>query len=390
MSFTISLRGQAKRRGASRPGRTVAIGLAVAAVALTGCGDSSSGSEDDDKGSGSADVAAAQKILDAAQTRPTTITQTVPITEPIPADKKLVFLSCGVETCEKTGELLRPGADALGWSLEIVTTDGTPEQVSSAFTSAIRSGADAVIYPTADIAQLAAPLKEAEENGVLFATVASLDEPDPNDAYFFAMGGPDYFGKIGEVLAAKVVADSGGSASALYVDLPQFAILTPMNDGFNATLEEECPDCKSDTLDIQASSLGKDAPDLIVSALRRSPDTKYVVLSEASAMEPGLPAALNAAGLNDVKILGQSGSEQVYTDVQSGVVLATVQPEGYSYSFGILDALARSWSGQEVLPIEPNLLLLTKDNIPDDIEGRIAWPAVEDMEAQYLALWGKS
>ena len=390
MSVTISLRRQAKRRGASRSGSTAAIAVAVAAVALAGCGDSSSGSEGDDGGSSSANVAAAQKILDAAQTRPTTIIQTVPITEPIPTDKKLVFLSCGVETCEQTGELLRPGAEALGWSLDIVTTDGTPEQVSSAFSSAIRSGADAVIYPTADIAQLAAPLKEAEEKGVLFATVASLDEPDPNSAYFFAMGGPDYFGKVGEALGAKVVVDSGGSASALYVDLPQFAILTPMNDGFTSTLEEQCPDCTSETLDIQASSLGKDAPDLIVSALRRSPDTKYVVLSEASAMEPGLPAALNAAGLNDVKILGQSGSEQVYTDVQSGVVLATVQPEGYSYSFGILDALARKWSGQEVIPIEPNLLLLTKDNIPDDIEGRIAWPAVEDMEAQYLKLWGKS
>jgi len=380
------------RRGASRSGATVAIAISVAVMALAGCGASGdgNGNGDGDGSSNTADVAAAKKIIDEAQTRPATITQTVPITKPIPTGKKLVFLSCGVETCEKTGELLRPGAEALGWSLDIVTTDGTPEQVSSAFSSAIRSGADAVIYPTANIPQLAAPLKEAKEKGVLLATVASVDVPDPNTPYFFAMGGPDYFAKIGRVLAAKVVADSGGSANALCVDLPQFAILTPMNDGFKATLKEECPDCKSDTIDIQASSLGKDAPDLIVSALRRSPDTKYVVLSEASAMEPGLPAALNAAGLKDVKILGQSGSEQVYTDVKSGVVLATVQPEGYSYSFGILDALARKWSGQEVIPIEANLLLLTKDNIPDDIKGRIAWPAVADMQAQYLKLWGKS
>src|SRR5690242_18048960 len=94
---------QTKRSGASRSGTTVAIAVAVAALALAGCGASdgaSDGDGDGDGGSSSADVAAAQQIVDAAQTRPTTITQTVPIEKPIPTDKKLVFLSCGVETCE--------------------------------------------------------------------------------------------------------------------------------------------------------------------------------------------------------------------------------------------------------------------------------------------------
>lgn len=358
--------------------------IAVAGMVLTGCGSSAKA-----RSGKPADLAAAQAIVDKAEARPATIEQTKPITGKIPTGKRIVFLSCGIETCKKTGDLLKPGAEALGWTVDIVTTDGSAEQVSNAFTAAIRSGADVVYLPTADIDQLAAPLKEAEAKGVLFASVASTDEPTGDGAYFFNMGGSAYFKKMGEVLAAKAIVDSKGSAQALYVNLPEFSILGPMNVGFEDGFKAMCPSCKTESIDVPFSSVGKDAPDLIVSALRARPDVKYLVLSEISALEPGLPAALKAAGLNGIKILGESGSEQVYTDVTNGEILGTIQPEGYSYSYGLLDALARKFAGDPPSPVQPNLFLLTKDNIPDDVTGRIAWPAVADMHDQYLKLWGK-
>ena len=62
------------------------------------------------------------------------------------------------------------------------------------------------------------------------------------------------------------------------------------------------------------TSLGRDAPDRIVSYLRSHPQVSYVVLSVSNALGAGLPAALRAAGLADkVKIVGQSGDSQTAT-----------------------------------------------------------------------------
>ena len=73
------------------------------------------------------------------------------------------------------------------------------------------------------------------------------------------------------------------------------------------------------------------------------------MLSESGSLGPGLPAALQAAGLADkVKIVGQGGNQQVYQDVGAGKIAAVMPSSLYGYDYSMLDALARKLAGAPV------------------------------------------
>ena len=282
----------------------LAMLMALAALILVAAG---CGSDDEGGGgggtSGSTDVGAADQLVNDKSTRPTEINQTKPIGKEVPTGKKITFISCGVEACAVQGPILKEGAGILGWSVKEVGTDGSPEKVQGAFEAAIRDGADAVIVNAADKDALAKPLADAKKAGVEFVTCCSLAKQGKD--VLFNTATPEQNAPIGEMLAAEVVKDSGGKANALYVNVSAFAILAAVGDTFRAKYKELCPDCKSDTIDIPLTSLGKDAPDRIVSYLRSHPDVNYVVLSESGSTGAGLSGALRAAGLADkVKIVG--------------------------------------------------------------------------------------
>ena len=65
-----------------------------------------------------------------------------------------------------------------------------------------------------------------------------------------------------------------------------------LGDQFKSSYKKYCPDCEYGSIDIPVTSLGKDAPDRIVSYLRSHPEVNHVVLSVSNALGAGLPAAL--------------------------------------------------------------------------------------------------
>jgi ribose transport system substrate-binding protein len=206
----------------------------------------------------------------------------------------------------------------------------------------------------------------------------------------FNTGTPEQNAPIGKMLAGKVVADSAGKANSLYVNVSAFAILAAVGQTFEQEYKRLCADCGFGKIDIPLTSLGKDAPDRIVSYLRSHPKVNYIVLSESGSLGPGLPAALQAAGLADkVKIVGQGGNQQVYQDVGAGKITAVTPSSLYGYDYSMLDALARKWAGVPVEQTSPEFWLMTKDNMPSSIGGP-AFPIVQDYKAQWAKVWGKS
>jgi ABC-type sugar transport system substrate-binding protein len=364
--------------------------LAALLLALTACGsdDEGDGGEAAGGGGAAADTSQAEQAVAEASARPTEINQTTPIDKEIPSGKKITFISCGVEACAVQGPILEEGAELLGWNVTQVGTDGSPERVQGAFQAAIRDGTDAVIVNAADKDQLAAQLRAAEAAKVEFVTCCSLAEQGTD--VLFNIGSPEQNAPIGEMLAAKVVADSGGEANAVYVNVSAFAILAAVRERFEQRYTELCASCGFDSIDIPLTSLGKDAPDRIVSYLRSHPDVNYVVLAESGSTAPGLTAAMRAAGLTDkVKIVGQGGNEAVYNEVKSGAILAVVPSALYSYDYAMLDALARKFAGVPVEDTPPEFWLMDQESAPETLTGP-AFPIVEDYKAQWAELWGKS
>jgi ABC-type sugar transport system substrate-binding protein len=363
-----------------------AVVLGAALVALAGCGDSESSGGSAAQGGGPG-VAEAQSLAQKATTRPTSIGLEAAIGKEVPAGKKVVFISCGVEACEIQGDIIKQGAADLGWTAEAIGTDGSPEQLQNAFETALRQGADAVILNAVNRDAVAKQIEKAEQQGVAFVTCCSIEAE--GDGILRNVAGKENSARIGENLAAQIVADSDGKADTLFVNISAFQILQALAGQIETSYKEFCADCGYATLDIPAASLGKDAPDRIVSYLRSHPQVNYVVLSVSNALGAGLPAALKAAGLADkVKLVGQSGDTLTFQDMAAGNIESVVPFDYYAVDYLMLDALARHFAGVPVEPAQPPMWIVTPDNMPTEATEGL-FPVVETYRDEFNELWGK-
>ena len=363
-----------------------AVVLGAALVALAGCGDSESSGGSAAQGGGPG-VAEAQTLAEKATTRPTSIGLETAIGKEVPAGKKVVFISCGVEACEIQGDIIKQGAADLGWTAEAIGTDGSPEQLQNAFETALRQGADAVILNAVNRDAVAKQIEKAEQQGVAFVTCCSIEAE--GDGILRNVAGKENSAKIGTNLAAQIVADSDGTANTLFVNISAFQILQALAGQIETSYKEFCADCQYATLDIPATSLGKDAPDRIVSYLRSHPQVNYVVLSVSNALGAGLPAALKAAGLADkIKVVGQSGDTLTFQDMAAGNIESVIPFDYYAVDYLMLDALARHFAGVPVEQAQPPTWIVTPDNMPAEATEGL-FPVVETYRDEFNQLWGK-
>ena len=371
----------------ARRGRRLLGVLATGAALtiLTACGgggsDTSSGS---DAKVDKAGLQQARDMVEEYSKQPTEIPNDEPISKPIPKGKNIVFLSCGTSTCNLEADIIKTATDALGWTLTSIPNDGTPEKTKAGWTQILRTKPDGVLYTATPVEAFKNELAKAAEMGI---EVAACCTPDvPNDELDFVIGTPTQSERPGGLMAAYIVDKSDGKGEALFVNVSAFEIIQSIKKGFDGVMSETCPACKSDEIDIPITSLGKDVPDRIVSYLRSHPDTKYVALSIDGALGAGLPAALKAAGLNDITVIGEGPDENTLQYIANGEQEATVTFPYYEEMYSMVDALARKFAG---VPLEKEIKvpdwIVTADTLPQD---DAIFPVVADVEDQYKKLWG--
>jgi len=360
----------------------VGIATMAAVSVLTACGAGATGNDADVDPEG---LDRARATVEEFSKRPTTIPNDEPITKPIPTGKDIVFLSCGTSTCNLEADIIQEATDELGWNLTSIANDGTPEQVKAGWTQILREKPDGVIYTATPVAAFQAELEEAAAMGIEVAACCTTDPAD-GEKLDFVIGTPAQSERPGALMANYIIDKSDGKGSAVFVNLSAFEIIQSIKKGFDGAMEENCPACTSEELDIPITALGKDVPDRIVSYLRSHPDTKYVALSVDGALGAGLPAALKAAGLNDITVIGEGPDETTLQYISSGQQEVTVTFPYYEEMFSMVDALARRFAGvPDEETIEVPDWIVTADNLPSDTE---IFPVVEDVREQYFALWG--
>jgi hypothetical protein len=372
-----------KRRAAS-----VAASAVTVAIIAAGCGsssNSSSASSSNASNAGGANVAAAQQVVAQAMQRPSTITVSKPVGKTIPAGKKVVYISCGISVCQLQGQIVATAAKALGWTTSTVTTDGTPTSVQTAYDTALRQGANAIVTTAALRAEIASKIPQLNAKGVVVSDCCSTDAVAA--PFIYNTSTPSQAAVGGKYLAAEVVANSKGKANTLYVNIPAFTILSSLGSTFKSAYKQYCPSCGYDSIDVSLTQLAH-APNLIVSYLRSHPSVNYVALSVANQLDAGLPAALSAAALSHVKIVGQGGGPTDFQYVASGQELALLPFDYYNVDYQMVDALARHFAGAHVQLTPPPQWLVTKANLPAS-QGSL-FPNVPGYESQFMKLWGKA
>lgn len=376
----------------------LALLTVTVAVVAAGCGSSSSSGGSNGGASAtnaaatsssvSSDVTAADAFAKQSMSVPATLG--LPKTgKPIPTGKTVTYVHCGVDVCTTIANAIKNAASILGWNVKIIPSDGSPQSVKSAWDTVVR------IHPTVAFGSgfpsvmFSPEVKQLKAEGVPVMLLASTDNTG-GDITFADMTNAQV-PIVGKEMAAWVVSTTGGKANTLYANVPTFPILGPVKAGFESAYKQWCPNCPLASMDLPITSIGKDAPSQIVSYLRAHPDVNRIALGY-DGLAFGLPAALKAAGLSGkVQFVGEAPTETNFSYVRSGQEGATVSQAYYEIWSTMLDAAARTVTGQSIQPDvrwKVPWFLVTKQNI--NTTGTGFGPVTQNLTGQLQTLWGRS
>ncbi len=366
--------------------------LAVTGLLLAACGDDSDESTDEATpaadGGGSASTEEASATVAEFSSPPETIQVSEPVDADIPTGKTIYFITCGVEICELYRPILEEATELLDWDLEVISTDGSPESVASAWDQVVSDAPDAVLYTGTPRSQVEEQMTQAAANGTTIVGCCVVDPTD--DVLDGVIYTSEEVGEQGGIMASWVVDDAAGTENptpgVLYVDLPDFPILTELGVQYSETLTRLCPDCEQEVLPVGLADLGGLA-DQVVSALRANSNLKYVIVSTDS-VSVGLPAAIAAAGLSDVKVFGSGPALATLQEIEAGERPGTIAFAAWENVFAMVDVVVRVEAGVDPASgYPPPNLILTEDNIEEtDSLPKV----VPDVVEQFAALWGKA
>ena len=284
-------------------------------------------------------TAAAQAVT-AITSRPTQLSVGAKITKPVPGGKTIATINCGTDACTNLDDLMKTAAAALGWKTLEIQTDGSAEQIDDAWQEAIQKHVSGIVESGITRAQVETYIQQAKADGIAVVLDASTD-PAGNGVLAVIQNGTsqvDQGSNLGKWVADDAYKSDDPDASILFVNLPDFKVLSDIGDGWAASIQKYCPTCKVQDLNIGLSSL-QQATELVTAKLRSSPDIKYVVFSAENIFD-SVPPALKATGIN-VKVVGAIPSNVSLTQLRSGEVAAVTAFPEYEEGYATLDVFAR-------------------------------------------------
>ena len=378
----FAARGASRLRRGLAAGAATALGLSLfAGVVSTGVSGASSLP---------ANVVAAQAALAKLEVEPSSLPKLPVITKPIPKNLLIVDIACGnVGACADEPAITQQATNYLHWRLKIISTDGTAGATANAWTSALRLKPFAIIYQAAPKSEFASQLAQAKKDGIHVATCCTTD-PVGADGIMYNINDAAQSGGVGVAIADWMVANStDGAPHALYVNLPEFPILTNAYEALQGAFATDAPNGQLYTFNEPLSDLGsQQGLTDIVNYLTAHPDITEV--SDATDGQfIGLPAALSAAGLTNVQVFGEGPTSINAAYIEAGTQSGSVAFDYYEDMFAEVDALARAAAGVKVLPsFTPPLWVLDKQNLPAAaLTGTGIFPVVANSPKLFEKLW---
>lgn len=339
---------------------------------------------------GAAGLAAAQAVVDANLTAPDKIGPTVPL-ESVPETKTVAWLECSLPSCAAIGVGFEKATDLLGWNLEVVSWD---TDAAAAFQQAIDLGPDYVAVTGTAPELIQDQIDAAAAAGIGF--FSCFDTADPGgeaNNIWTQCGDDDAVTRAGDLIANAVIADSGGTANVLMVNIPDFAVLVSEREGSEAAYAANCPGCTFNELALTLDQLlAGEVPGAIVSAVQADPSIDYIHFA-FDGLTGGVSATLAEAELLDGRnLVGVDYSGAVLQEIVDGTQqFWTTNPKEYA-AWIMVDGMARHSIGQENTEERANALLPTFIvNSADAAQPLIAsdgWPGPDGMSEQFAALWG--
>lgn len=360
----------------------------MAAGAIAACGSSgksNSGSSGGGSGSSSGNSAAAKAVA-AAEKRPTTIGIKIPLKHKPPTGKTIDFLRCSQPVCAGYEQGLQPAAKALGWRVNSIPFQPTPEAQVAAIQQAVRQHPDGIYMTGLDRATIASALAQAQAAHIPVVDGYTVNAVKPPIIANVADGPRNRFAP--KAMANFVAADNGCGGDTDVFNIKTYPILNYSTHTFIPTLKKLCPNMKVSEVDVQATDVGTKIPADVTGELQRNPNVKYVAFAFGD-MALGVPAAMKAAGV-DAKVVafgaGEPGNVENVAKGQENAETAYGIPYG---AWRAMDAFARDFEGMSVKTdtTAPNPGQLFAKSNAGPVTGWGNMAVATDMPQQFMKLW---
>lgn len=340
-----------------------------------------------------AGVQAAKDMIASLAAPPAKIGPTIPLTGK-PDKKTVAWLECELPSCTAITPGFEEATAALGWDLKVIPVGSfTPQE---AFQQAIDAKVDFVAITGTPAATIQAQIDAAKAAGIGFGSCYSTDRPSA-EANILIQCGDDTGVKVnGSIIANWIIADSGGAANTLIVNIPDFPVLVAEADGAKEAYAANCPACTVQDLDLTIDQLiAGEIPGAVVSKLQADPSINYIHYAFGD-LPAGVLEAIEAAGLTDqVKNTGVDAATGLgFQGVVDGTHSAwTVNPKPYA-GWLMVDAFARASLGMDnpeerANAVLPTFIVDTKEKAEAVVAaGPDGWPGPDGFGDQFKVLWG--
>jgi ABC-type sugar transport system substrate-binding protein len=374
---------------------TVILALLLAVVSVAGCQTSTA---DQSAGSG-AGLPAETKALFEAQQGPLSWEAPGPaLTAGSVAEGASLYLIVDVANLPFTQRLIggtKAAAEAVGMSVTVVQHQFDPSEAARLIQQGVNNHASVIAVEGFSGAQLQAPLKAAQDAGVITMTVITTPDPGPLSPEDQAAGLFAHVTYCQTCLGAQMaVATAGLSQGQAHVglvytgDYPSAALF---RDGFKAELAKVCPGCTYAERSVPTATYTTTVGPA-TSSLLSDPSIDYLV-GVFDALEVYMEPAIAAGGATDrVRIVTNDADEpQMQSLKDGGLVAADIGEEVEKIGWGIVD---QSLRGMLDLPPSPDEKIggrtFTADNIGeiDLTADPVTWYGAPGYAEKYRELWG--
>jgi ribose transport system substrate-binding protein len=364
-----------------------AVLAAIIAFAVSGCG-----SDSDEEPSGSQGSASAQSdsvpvaIVELAEKGSAPVTEWPGPTDSPKSDgesRSFVVVPCTValEGCKRQSDGFIEAAEALGWKTTLVDPKNDAKQQNAAIDQAITQKADGVFLVSIDPSIVKGALGRAEDAGI--PVIVAGTGSDEGVAHEVSLHGVEE----GELLAARIVSDTNGSAKiAMFTGAPYKTVVQRV-DG-SKSIFEQCDGCEVvEEQDISGTTPGAPLVQLVQSILQRNPDVDVLWAPYDAAAIDIMQAVQQAGRTDDLKVYSFNGNLQNLDlmrdgDLQTAVVAEALEWAGWAGA----DNFLRIFAGQE--PVEDDAVpfrVLDDSSLPPAEE---AWTGDFDFRSEYSKMWG--
>lgn len=316
----------------------------------------------------------------------------IPVSEKLGAapakGKKLYWLEGNIQSILPITGGFEAAAKAIGWDLTTITYDPSdPQGPNAAMQQAVDAGADFIAISGQPVSAVETALAAAKAKSIPVFAMFGENESDPDTGIVAVVGGLNTTASNAQNLADWVISDSKGEGDSLLVNLPDFTILQYAEQQLTDHYEASCTSCKLDVLETTIADLtAGNVPGQVVSYLQAHPDVKYVNVAIGD-LATGLPEAIAAAGISDVKISGGVPNVDQIQSLIDGTTNAWKALPRVSAAWMMVDTMARydqdmDTTVDEVVADAP---IFTPENVEKPATDYAGVPGYED---QWKALWG--